>query len=43
MRVHLDLPEGVARQFRSEPGEVTRAAIEALAAEGVRSGKLTVY
>jgi hypothetical protein len=26
-----------------EPGRITRAALEALAVEGVRSGKLTVY
>ena len=43
MRVPLDVPEGVARQFGAEPGGITRAAIEALALEGVRSGKLTVH
>jgi hypothetical protein len=43
MQVHLDVPEDVARQFAAEPGGVTRAALEALAVEGVRSGKLTVH
>src|SRR5947209_8066915 len=43
MRVHLDVPEEVARQFAAQPGGITRAATEALAIEGVRSGKLTVY
>jgi hypothetical protein len=42
MQVHLDVPEDVARRFAAEPGGITRAAIEALAVEGVRSGKLTV-
>jgi hypothetical protein len=42
MDVHLDVPEEVARQFAGEPGGITRVAIEALAMEGVRSGKLTV-
>jgi hypothetical protein len=42
MHVHLDVPEEVARQFAAEPGGITRVAIEALAIEGVRSGKLTV-
>jgi len=43
MQVHLDVPEDVARQFAAEPGGITRAALEALAIEGVRSGKLTVH
>jgi len=43
MRVHLDVPDDVARQFAAEPGGITRAAMEALAVEAVRSGKLTVY
>jgi len=42
MQVHLDVPEDVARQFAAEPGGVTRVALEALAIEGVRSGKLTI-
>ena len=43
MQVHLDVPEDVARRFAAEPGGITRAALEALAIEGVRSGKLTVH
>ena len=43
MHVYLDVPEEVARQFGAEPGGIARAAIEALALEGVRSGKLTVH
>jgi len=43
MHVHLDVPEDVAQRFAAEPGGITRAALEALAIEGVRSGKLTVY
>lgn len=43
MDVHFDVPEELARQFTAEPGGIARAAIEGLAAEGVRSGKLTVY
>ncbi len=43
MEVHLVVPEDVARQFATEPGGITRAALEALAIEGVRSGKLTVH
>lgn len=43
MRVELDVPDEMARQFAAQPGGITRAATEGLAAEGVRSGKLTVY
>jgi hypothetical protein len=43
MQVHLDVPEDVVRQFDAEPGGITRATLEALAVEGVRSGKLTVH
>ncbi len=43
MQIHLDVPEDVARQFAGAPGGITRAAMEALAIEGVRSGKLTMY
>ena len=43
MQVRLEVPEDVAQQFATEPGGVTRAALEALAIEGVRSGKLTVH
>ncbi len=43
MQVHLDVPEDIARQFAAEPGGITRVALEALAVEGIRSGKLTVH
>jgi hypothetical protein len=43
MRIHIDVPEEVALRFSAEPGGIVRAAAEALAAEGVRSGKLTAY
>jgi hypothetical protein len=43
MQVNLDVPEDVARQFAAEPGGITRAALEALAIEGVRSGRLTTH
>jgi hypothetical protein len=43
MRVHLDVPDEVVRQFAAEPGGINRVAIEALAVEGVRSGKLTMH
>lgn len=43
MHVQFDVPEDVARQFTTDPGGISRAAAEAFAAEGVRSGKLTVY
>ena len=42
MRVHLEIPEDLARQLAAGPGGVTRAALEAVALEGVRSGKFTV-
>ena len=43
MDVHFDVPEDLTRPFTTSPGGIARAAVEALAAEGVRSGKLTVY
>lgn len=43
MTVHLDVPEDVARRFAAEPRGIARAALEALAIEGVRSGKLTTH
>ena len=43
MQVHLDVREDIARQFAPEPGGITRVALEALAIEGVRSGKLTEH
>ncbi|MGA3097097.1 MAG: UPF0175 family protein [Bryobacteraceae bacterium] len=43
MHVQFDIPEHLARQLAAEPGGITRAALEALAIEGVRTGKLTVH
>ena len=42
MQVHLEIPEDLAKQLAPESGDLTRAAIEAVALEGGRSGKLTV-
>lgn len=42
MDVHLEIPEELARRLASDSGGVARAALEAIALEGVRSGKLTV-
>lgn len=41
MQITLDLPEDLARNFAADSGSLTRAALAALALEGVRSGKLT--
>jgi hypothetical protein len=43
MDVHLEIPEEFARQLASDAEGLARAALEALAAEGVRSGKLTTF
>jgi Uncharacterised protein family (UPF0175) len=43
MDVHLDIPEELARRFAPDAAGLARAALEALAAEGVRSGKLTTF
>ncbi len=42
MEVTLDVPEDVARVFAADLSALTRVALEALALEGVRSGKLTI-
>ena len=41
MQVTLDLPEDLARLLGENSAGVTRAALEALALEGLRTGKLT--
>jgi hypothetical protein len=41
--VHLEIPEEFARQLASDPEDMARLALEALAAEGVRSGKLSTF
>jgi hypothetical protein len=43
MDVHLNVPEALARQLASDSDDLARLALEALAAEGVRSGKLSVF
>ena len=42
MDIHLEIPEELARQLASDASGLARAALEAIALEGVRSGKLTV-
>lgn len=41
MDVHLEIPEELARRIAPDVSGLTRAALEAIALEGVRSGKLT--
>ena len=41
MQVTLELPQDLARRFATDASGLSRAALEALALEGVRSGKLT--
>jgi hypothetical protein len=41
MRITVELPEDIARTFAADSRSLSRAAIEALAIEGVRSGKLS--
>jgi hypothetical protein len=41
MAITLDLPEDVARRLAPDDESLSRVALEALALEGVRSGKLT--
>ena len=43
MDVHLEVPEEFARHLASDSKGLARVALEALAAEGVRSGKLSVF
>ncbi len=42
MNVHLEIPEELARRLASDANGLARAALEAIALESVRSGKLTV-
>ena len=41
MEVNLNVPEEIARSFGEDPRLVERAALEGLALEGVRSGRLS--
>jgi hypothetical protein len=43
MEVRIEVPEEFARRFASDAEGLARVALEALAAEGVRSGKLTAF
>jgi hypothetical protein len=42
MQVSLEIPEDLGRRIAADPGELARAAMQALALEGIRAGKLTV-
>jgi len=42
MHVSLEIPEDLGRRIAPEPGELPRAALEGLALEAIRAGKLTV-
>jgi len=42
MQVTLEVPEDLAPLLSANPGGLTRAALEALALEGLRSGKISV-
>lgn len=43
MDIHLEIPEEYARYLAPDATGVARAALEALAADAVRSGKLTPF
>jgi uncharacterized protein UPF0175 len=43
MNVHLEVPAELARQLAFDSEGLARVALEALADEGVRSGKLSVF
>ncbi len=43
MQVQFDIPDNIASEFAQQAGGVGRAAVEALALEGVRSGRLTEH
>ena len=42
MHVTLEIPEDLGRRLATDPGALPRAALEGLALEGVRTGKLTI-
>jgi hypothetical protein len=42
MQVHLEIPDDLASQLATDPSGVARAAMEAVALEGVRTGKFSV-
>ncbi len=41
MQINLDVPEEIARNFGEDARSVERAALEGLALEGIRSGRLS--
>lgn len=43
MDVHLEVPEEFAQRLASDAKGLARVALEALAIEGLRSGKLTTF
>lgn len=43
MTVNLEIPEEFARRLAPDAVSLARAALEALAADGVRSGRLTAF
>ena len=43
MTIHLEVPEELARRIAPDDSSLTRVVLEALAAEGVRLGKLSVF
>jgi hypothetical protein len=42
VQVSLEIPEDLGRRIAADPGELPRAALEGLALEAIRAGKLTV-
>jgi hypothetical protein len=43
VQFQIDIPDDIAFEFSEQPGGIGRAAVEALALEGVRSGRLTEH
>jgi hypothetical protein len=43
VQVQFDIPDEISVRFSDQPGGISRAAVEALALEGIRSGRLTDY
>ncbi|MBC7926925.1 MAG: UPF0175 family protein [Bryobacteraceae bacterium] len=43
MQFQIDIPDEIASRFSEHPGGIDRAALEALALEGLRSGRLTEH
>ena len=42
VHVTLEIPEDLGRRLAADPDQLPRAALEGLALEGIRAGKLTV-